>query len=416
MIKTKLVGFNPNPSQPLVSRNSFGMKIFGCQLFLFFFTVLHGARAEAQNIRNDTIFVSADAVTELRFADKCNANLPAGDKSYGVGDGGSKKSLIVKALKKGVKPQPLVIDEGSRKHYFILAYAEKPPLLVVNWSNLKDLKAHVQEKQNKANKLLDEANALYEKGHLREAWEQYNAVVNDVDDSKQNFVMSKKASIEKKIEGLFANAVQKGDQFFSDKQYKEAWASYKEAENWNDSAVAIKNFKEAKAFAFKDCIGKAKEATKKDDPEAVKYYEEAREIDSIAFRSQASVYQAVRNRLLEKLHRELLERGRNAEEMHDWSLALAAYDSACIMMPTNDICKTIGDRARQEIVNEANNRKKNQEYYGILSRAKRAAKDKDYNTAIEEYNKAGNLFPQRQFPKYKIEELRKSMNNPSARN
>lgn len=393
------------------------MKIDGCQLFVVLFTVLICTMgAKAQNIRNDTIFVSTDAVTELRFADKCNANLPGGDGSYKVGDGGSRKSLIAKAMKKGVKPQLLIIEEGSRKHYFILAYIEKPPLLLVNWSNLKELKAHVKEKQDLANKALDEANALYERSLLREAWKQYNTVVNDVDESKQSFVVSRKADIEKKIQDLFANAVQKGDRFFSEKKYKEAWVSYKEADNWNDSAVAIKNLKEATALAFKDRIEKAKEATKKNDPEAVRYYEEAHEIDSISFRSQASAYQAVRNKLLEKLYGQLLDKGKKAEEIHEWALALAAYDSACIIKPNDTNCKTKGDKVRQELAKQSDDKKKEAEYYGILSRAKRAAEAKEYNTAIEEYNKAGNLFPQRQFPKYRIEELRKSMSNPSARN
>src|SRR5688500_17076008 len=182
------------------------------KVLLFSIASFASTAVSAQNIRNDTIFVSTNALVELKFNDKKSAGkILDGEGAYELG--GTKRSLTVKASQKDAKPKKLLVDEGQRKHSFILVYSESVPesQMVVDWSNLKKLKEHIKTKEEKANGKLEVAEALYNKGELLAALSMFHALKEEVYISKVGLVESRIASIEDQLQKSYTNAITKGD-------------------------------------------------------------------------------------------------------------------------------------------------------------------------------------------------------------
>ncbi|NTS43875.1 hypothetical protein HRG84_23545 [Flavisolibacter sp. BT320] len=401
------------------------MKVkYTIMVLLYFLASLVYTAVSAQNIRNDTIFVSTNALVELRFNDKkSTGKIIDGEGAYELG--GTKKSLTVKALQKEAKPKKLIVDEGQRKHSFILVYVESvtESQMVVDWSNLKKLKEHVKAKEGKANEIFAKADALYNNGDLAEALPMFVRLLEEVEVGKVGLVENRIASIQDQLQKQYSDLVKKGDNFLSEKKYKEAWDAYKEAHKilpGKDEATV--KAEEVSGPAYRESIKNAQEASEaKKYGDARELYETARIIDPETFaKTNQRAYETSLKLEAEIKYKQSVEAGDEAAQIRDWEKAKAHYGAAL-----NLNAKEPGLSKKIQNVNEAlqkqeDYRKKETEYYSVLSKAKllaaKAMNMADFEAAIHEYKKASTLFPERRFPKDKIAEIQKRRRNDSARN
>ncbi|RYZ30805.1 MAG: hypothetical protein EOO10_01495 [Chitinophagaceae bacterium] len=379
----------------------------------------------AQNIRNDTVFVSTNALVELIFNDKKKSGAEIIDNNGSYELGGTKRSFTVKALQKDAQPKKLIVKEGQRKHDFILVYSESVPesQMVVDWSNLKKLKEHVKAKEEKANGKLEVADALYNKGEFLAALSMFHALKEEVDISKVGLVESRITSIEEQLQKIYMTVISKGDHALSEKKFKEAWDAYKEAlAYFPGNENATKKFKEVSPLAFKESIRKAQDANEEKRFAAAKnFYEDGRNIDPETFaRNNQKAYETVLKQEIGQHYKQLVDAGDDAAEVQDWSKAKMHYDSALKLKVNESVLVNKMQKANQEILKLDNYNKKEAEYYSVLSKAKllaaKALNVADHEVAIDEYKKASALFPERRFPKDKIAEIQKRRRNDSVRN
>lgn len=393
-------------------------------VLLFSLAIFAHTVVSAQNIRNDTIFVSTNALVELKFNDKKSAgNILDGEGAYELG--GTKRSLTVKATLKDAKPKKLLVDEGQRKHSFILVYAESVPesQMIVDWSNLKRLKEHVKAKEEKANAMLEKADALYNKGDLVEALPMFVRLLEEVEIGKVSLVEGRITSIQDQLQKQYSDLVSKGDNLLAEKKYKEAWDAYKEAYTiLPEKEEAVRKAKEVRGPAFRESVKKAQEANEaKKYSAAREHYEEARIIDPETFaKTNHKAYENSLKLEADMQYKQAVDAGDEAAEIRDWPKAKSHYEAAYVLNAKEPGMGKKIQKIKEELQKQEDYRKKETEYYSVLSKAKllagKALNVADFEAAINEYKKASTLFPERRFPKDKIAEIQKRRRDDSARN
>jgi tetratricopeptide (TPR) repeat protein len=330
-------------------------------------------KTEAQMIRNDTIIVTVGAEVEIFFPSTPSGTLPQGDGSYIINKGG-KKSLLLKALKKGAKPEPMEIIEDERKHEFVIAYADKVPTMRIDrWAKNKDLKAYVKRKDDNADKRLEAANQMYDQGMFEPALTEYKWLVWEVNKSKEGFVSNRIGETEMKIretkENKYKDAMARGEKFASEKKYKEAIMAY-------DDAIA-----------------------------------------AIPGDSVAQIRRAGTNHLLFLIYK------KNAEEAvasKNYIVAEVNYAEAKKVDPLSFVPN---EKSYLNVIKNAKTQRekigKERKYYTILATAKllaaKAVTAQDYELAIQEYKTASGLLPDSKFPTDKIKLLTKMKKDLSAK-
>lgn len=371
---------------------------------------LSGITARAQNIVNDTLVVGTEATAEIAFPSPPNGILSTPDGSYEV-NSGTKKSLLIKANKKDAKPQSLTVDEGSRKHRFVLVYAENAPALRRDWSKQKALTAHVKELKDKAEAGLAEADARFDKGQYDAALEMYNRLVYDVEEAGREPIRQKITKCEefsqKGKEKKFNDALTRGDVQAAAAKFKEADAAYAAALLvFPGSADAqTKRQKNTEAW-YKAVTRRGDSAAKaKNSALALTFFDEAEQADSAKFNKSTykAQYRQLADDAVKQAYEQQKETGDEAFAVHDWVSAKRAYKSALSLKGKAEDKYCLG---RLKNVNEAEtkegeDKRKEAEYYAVLSTAKKREAAQDFEGAIAKYNAAIALFPDRRFAKEK---------------
>jgi tetratricopeptide (TPR) repeat protein len=243
------------------------MKVNLSILFLFLLlTFLLVKSAGAQNISNDTISVSIASVVQIIFPSlPMEAKLPIADGSYEVDGSSSNNSIFIKAKKKEVKDQPLIVTEGSRTHHFILTFREDVTRLRIDWSDLKKLKAHVKEKTIEVAKALSEADHLYNQQSWKEAQVKYRQLLNVGDNVVATHVKSRLIDINKRKQEItekdYTIAINIANSYFSSKKYEEARQAYLKVLTFRPSdTVALNKIKIIDQARFAEYLRKGDEA------------------------------------------------------------------------------------------------------------------------------------------------------------
>lgn len=389
--------------------------------FLFFLS----AQAKAQNILNDTILVSANAAVTVKFPADPNGKTPNGDGSYEVSNGG-KKALLVRVMKEGAKDQALIVEEGGRRHEFVLAYTNKPAELVVDWSNKRKLNDHVKNKNVQTAAALAEADALSNKGDYDAAVAIYSRWVNNVEAGDRAAINAKidegnqrgQADKEKR----FKEALVTADALAAAKRYKEAAAAYAAAlTTMPADAEGQKKSAANKSAWYKDCEARATAASGSSNFILAKaYYEEARTVNPTDFNQYLKKsYEVVLPKAADQAFKQQKKTGDEAFLVEAFDGAKAAYDSALLAKPNDKEITARLNKVKEAQARAKEDKIKETEYYNLLSTAKKkaaaAVTAKDYDAVIELYKKADKLFGNRKFPKDKIEALMKLKNTATAK-
>ncbi|MEJ7736644.1 MAG: hypothetical protein WKF97_04385 [Chitinophagaceae bacterium] len=390
--------------------------------------------AEAQNIRGDTIHLEANSVVAVVFPSspsKAELAINNGQEGlYEISDMG-KKSLSIKALKKGAKDQALEVTEGGRKHLFILSYKEGSPARSIDLSTKKKLSARVVEKRKDVSKALNATNSLYDHARTdisnQALWEEVEAkylqLVNVVDPKDAGVVKSRLEESRKQVQGIkekrYDEAIKEGQNYHSLKKYGEAKKAYlKTLEDKPGDVQALKYINLTDSVWAKDYVDKGDEAYK-----AKKYvlaktnYQEAMSIKADYPSLQNKFNQAKKDAdpLIYKIER---EKGDEALKATDVEEARRAYDSALSVRPDD---RYIENQLKKLIPEEENielDEKREAAYQSILAAAKslagKASNVQEYDLAIKEYERALAMIPTRKFPRKLINELTKIKNGVRA--
>lgn len=397
-----------------------------CRFPVLFFLFLLYAQAKAQNILNDTLLVSANAAVTVKFpADPTNSNIPNGDGSYELGSGG-KKALLITVLKGGAKDQTLVVNEGGRRHEFVLVYTDKPAALSVDWSNKKKLNDYVKNKNAQTEAALAEADALFNKGDYDAAMTTYNRWVNNVEAGNRTAIQAKIDECNQRGQAgkqkRFKEAIVTADAHAAAKRYKEADAAYAAAlTTMPNDAEGQKKSAANKSAWYKDCETKATAAAGAPNFILAKeYYEEARTVNPADFnRYLLKPYEAVVPKATDQAFKQQKKAGDEAFQVEAFDGAKAAYDSALLVKPNDKEVTARLNKVKEAQARAKDDKIKEAEYYSLLSTAKKKAATavaaKDYDAVIELYKKADKLFGNRKFPKDKIEALMKLKNTATAK-
>ena len=396
------------------------------QLLFLLPGVLLYQNAGAQNIRGDTIFVNETSTVEIVFNKRSEADLPKGDGSYQVKDG-TNVSLLINASRKGVAEQPLNVTEGKRKHRFVLSYKESPPAKRINWSDLKKLKAHVEEKNRQAAAALGTANRLYDRAkndlYNQPLWEQVEATylkLESIVENKDESVVKLKLDEVRKQKKVIHNkkhsdAMAAGQSYFAAKRYAEAKEAYSKALEYKpDDALALKNLTFVDSFWAKEYELKGDEALR------AKNYVLAKEqyAGGLKVKPGSPSLQHKFNLVIKDadplIYRMERERGDRALRDNDIEEARSAYNAALSVRRDdryikNQIAKLIIEEEKIKV-----EEKKEAEYQRMLASAKSlagaASNARGYDLAIKEYKRASDMFSARKFPKKRISELTRLKN------
>lgn len=398
------------------------------RISLLFF--LHGfllfVNTEAQNIRNDTVYVNTESAVELVFKSRSNGKLLQGDGSIEVKDG-TNTSLVIRALKKEVADQPLEVTEGKRVHRFILSYKDPLPANRIDWSDVRKLKAYVTEKEKNVSKELNEANKLNDQAKLdlnnQALWEnveaKYQRLVNAVDSKDASFVKSRLEESRTQIKNIkgkkFDEAIKEGLNYYSSKNYGDARKAYLKAlHNRPKDVQALKYLNLTDSVWAKEYVEKGDEANKlKKYVDTKAYYKEALNIKP-DYPSLQSKYNQIKLKADPLIYKIEKEKGDQALRANDSEEARRAYDSALSVSPGD---RYIQNQLKKLIIEEEKieqEEKKEAAYQGILASAKsladKASDVQGYELAIKEYQRALTVIPTRKFPLKKIDELTKIKN------
>lgn len=384
--------------------------------YLLAASLLTGGTAAAQNILNDTVAVNTEQVVELVFPDAPNAEFPRNNDAYMAGPG-TKKSLLVQALKKEAPPMEMWVTDGKRKHRFVLLYTagDVPKKLI--WQNTRELKKHVEQREKQALAKLKEADDLCKKGRYPQAMEKYTATLNDVKEADRPGLQSRMAECKKEYEAQANNdfkvIMAKAESFAAQRMCKEADAAYGEALEIKkgDTAVQARRLK-SRETCFQENVKTASAALKaKDYVTADKAYRQAADVLPARLTPQQHKdWQKAKAEIGGRRFAQHKKQGDEAYDLHRWTEAKIAYEAALKENESDNGCKQKLADLTQKIRDAEKKKKDEAIYYAHLSKAGKLAAAKDYDGAIAEYEKAEKIFEQRRFPKDKKEELRKRKN------
>lgn len=386
--------------------------------------------AEAQNIRGDTLYLDTKNSVAIVFPSALNrADMPDSDGSYEAN--GDKNSLLITAKKNGAKDQTLEVLEGSRNHLFILSYKEGSPARRIDVSTKKKQEAYAGQIRKNVLKALPEADDLYKKAlnnsSDQTAWEKveekYQQLERVVDSKNAGIVKSRLEECRKEIARIkgkkYNEAIRKGQDYYTSKNYKEAKKANKEAlELRPGDELALKNIRFIDSMWLKDYVDKGDEAYKaKKYIDAKRYYKEALTIkpDDPLLQNKFSLAKKEADPLIYKIEK---ERGDLALNANDIKEARRAYDSALAVRPDDAYIKKQLKKVVVEEEKIAQEEKNEAIYQGILANAKNlagaASNAREYELAIKEYKRASDMMPTRKFPKKKMAELAKIKSSVAA--
>jgi hypothetical protein len=382
-------------------------------LFLCSFILLH-ERSEAQNIRGDTIHVDTKSVVAIVFpSSPTKAELSAMDGSYEV-NGIGKKSLSIIAKKNEAKDQTLEVTEGKRNHLFVLAYKDGSPARSVDWSNIKKLKAHVEENKRNASKVLLEADALYKQtlGNVNDerAWEKvvdkYQQLTNLIDAKNESFVKARLVECRKRVQDIreanFKTAMKEGQDLFFATKFAGSIKAYEKALDYKPGdEQALKNIGLVKEEWGKDLVKKGDEEMKlKDYVSAKAHYGMARDLKpaDTALQNKLNKAKKYADPLIVKKQKEA---GDQAYQISDWKGAREAYNSA--------LAAATNERDTRYLISQLKKLNHESDYERIRVKANSLAATasiEEIDSVIKELEKVAQLFPARNYPKNKIKELK----------
>lgn len=342
------------------------MKIIIKKCFLFFLPVMaFNYGAIAQNIVNDTVYVSTSSIIEIIFNSPIEkAVMPNGDGSYESTVSGNTRSIMINALKKNAKDQPLIVNEGTREHKFILSFKEATPAIRIDWSDLKKLTAHtnnIQQSPSKKNRR--ELRALSKK--------QAGDGANVQDTIKKPPAEESEAEKSRK-------ALVNANEWYKKGLWQEAKAAY--------GLVTDPDMSDFVNFRIEDINKKLQEEEKKKKEEMDKNYKEA--MVKAKTLTASGKYTEAYDYLIQALE----NRPNDADAQARLSL----------------IKKKLTDL---DLVNE--NKKKETQFTNYVARGDEAFKGNQFENAITNYEAALKIRPGNQGLVKKLADTKKAINNES---
>lgn len=383
--------------------------------------------ASSQGIRGDTIFLEVNkTVTIVFLSSPGKAQLvpdPAGpDGEYEI-NSMDKFSISILLVKKGTRDQYLEISEKDRNHLFVLAYKAGSAARKITFSKRRLISQRIEATKNNLSLALTKADSLFEEAKkkpslsaLKDVENRYlrlSKVVYEVDSS---YVTAQLSDVRKQLvdlDGLtYGKTFKEGQDHFNSKKYKEASESFSKAISFKPGdPEASKYLNETNTAWAREHIDLGDEARKnKKNILAKNYYQQALNIQPD--------YPSVRDKFAEAKRLAdpeiyAIQRDKGEIAFGEWRLkdARLAYDSALMAKPEDAFAK--GRRLKVIIEEEkiAKEDQRDDDYQDILERAKnlteKASGIQDVDQVIQEYQKAAQMYPLRQFPVKSISELKK---------
>lgn len=387
---------------------------------LLLVTLLTNTQAKSQNIINDTIVVSTGEAVTVKFPSDANGNMPDGDGSYSVS--GLKKALLIKAGKANASSQLLLVTEGDRQHEFVLTYADKAPTLTIDFSSKKKLTVRANEKKEQADAVHAEADALFAKGDYDAALSKYSWLLHAVEEPQREAIRVGVAECEKQSlagkQKKYSDAMTRAKACETSAKFKEAEAFYTVALDAKPGdAEALVQQQKNRDMWYKVYTKRADSADgKRNYILAQAFLEEARIADPKSFKQgYDKKFVRIANDAAGQRYEDQKKKGNEAFDIHDWTAAKQAYDSALAVNKDDDYCGKRLIKIKEAVEKERDDEKKEAEYYALLSSAKGFAAAKELDAAIAKYDAAMKLFPDRRFAKEKREALTKLKTNASAK-
>ena len=381
--------------------------------------------ANGQNIINDTVFVNTNSQVTFKFSGRAEGTFDdSNDRSYQVSKGANDKSFLVRATQPDAKPKLLRVSDGNRRHEFTLIYRDEISELVVDWSNSRKLKDHVNEKKKKVTAQLAAARDLMDRTQYEKAAEILKRLVYDVEESQRESVLAMQTRCEDELGAVraakFKEAVETADAYSAERKFELASLEFGKAYSIiPDSSVLAKWKKVNKAWCKAAGDSANLLASQANYATSLMYYQKAQKADSVDFaKFYRSGYQSTEGKYNDFMHKKFEAKGNAVFELEEWEEAKSAYDSA-LLYKTDKICRDRLARTNEKLMMRKDNLLKEQDYYRYLSTAKilaaRATTQQDLEEAITHYKKAEAIFKGRRYPKEKITALEKLQKGLAAK-
>jgi hypothetical protein len=239
-----------------------------------------------------------------------------------------------------------------------------------------------------------------------------------------------------KMKAEFDELMLKGGQKMIEKKYQEAMDKFSAAKKiFPDNKDAIAKYEEAKALFDAEQAGKELEARYKkycDDGEkamssknwqqAKNQYTEAQKLkpeerlpkDKLAEIDKQLALEANR----EEYDRILVDADAKFNNK-DYAVCIKKYQEASKLIPSEEYPRSQIVKAQAALdalmADEANRQKLEQRYKDLLQLGERNVKDKNYETALTNYEEASGLKPEEQLPIDKMNEIRKILDDLAAK-
>ena len=387
-------------------------------------------QAAAQNIRGDTIFLETNSVVAVLFpaitGKAALVPIDGMDALYEVTEL-AKRSIAIRALKKNAPDQALEVDEGGRKHLFILAYKDGSPARSLDFSTRKKLSAHVDENKQNVSRLVNEAISLYDQAKsgltnyvLWEAvQEKYLQLLTVVEPKETGAINSRLEEARQQVKGItdknYKDAIKNGEDRLYSRDFGDARKFFQDALGHRlGDAQAMKLILLTDSSWCKEYVDRGDSATKVKKPVLAKeYYKQALAIKP-GYPNLQNKFSQARKEADPQILRAQQDKGNEAMKAFDFKEARIAYDSALSVSADNKYLKSQLVKVEVELDKIEQDKKKEAAYQVILASAKsladKASNKADYEAAIKEYQLASDVFPLRKFPTKRIGELSKLKN------
>ncbi len=310
------------------------------------------------------------------------------------------------------------------------------PGVAVVEQKLAKAKAALEEQQRQAeldakyNATIKDADNALSSNALEEAQSKYEAALALKPDEAypQQQLNTVKAKLEEKrkkeaLEKEYQDAIAAGDQAIGAKQYQEAITSYQTASQLKPQEAYPKD-QIAKAQEALDAIQRQKELEqqyadlitaadasfgKEAYDDAIGLYKEALGLkpDEAYPRDQIEKAKAALNAQLEaqkqeELYNNLIANADKSFGFEDYEVAIADYKKALEIKPNEQYPKDQIAKSEEALAAIAAEEEKKKRFEELIMEADANFNAKEYELAINNYNKASELFPERKYPQEQV--------------
>lgn len=312
--------------------------------------------------------------------------------------------------------------------------SQKKPDEAYPKDQIKEVKSLIEQekKRSEYEDIVKKADELFSQKNWETAKTEYNNALklfpNEAHPKTQITKIDKaleEAAAEKAKKDKYDALIATADKMFNDKKYQDAISKYEEAsalipsEQHPKSQIELAKKKIQELEKEKENEEKYNKLLKLGDEalvdtkyeEAIKHYEEAISLfDREAAQTKKKVAQdrlAEQKREKEKQEKinKILAEGKKQEAAENLEGALASYNEVLALDDKNKEAKERKEAVEKKLAEIKANKEKQEKYDNLITEADKLFNEENWSPAINKYQEAGRLFPDKDYPKSQLEKI-----------